>query len=157
MESTGNLWLNFYNTLDEKNIRVVLANPMKTRAIASAKIKSDKVDTRIVAHLLRSNLIAESYVPPREIRFLVRHRFSLVRMRTMVKNRVHAITDRYGYRCPYTDAFGRSGREWLQSLELGELDRLMLDNHLEHINGINKQIRRVDDAIRKRASACFSA
>jgi len=36
-------------------------------------------------------------------------------------------------------------------------DRLMLDNHLEHINGINKQIRRVDDAIRKRASACFSA
>jgi len=152
MESTGNLWLNLYNTLDEKNIRVVLANPMKTRAIASAKIKSDKVDARILAHLLRSDLVAESYVPPKEIRFLVRHRLSLVRMRTMVKNHAHSVTDKYGYSCPYTDMFGRSGMEWLRSLEVGELDRLILDNHLEHIDSISAQIKKTDDAIRERAS-----
>ena len=29
MESTGNLWLNIYNTLDSKGIRVVLANPIR--------------------------------------------------------------------------------------------------------------------------------
>jgi transposase len=99
MESTGNLWLNIYDTLDAKRIKVVLANPLKTKAIASAKVKTDKLDVRILAHLLRADLIAESYVPPenvREIRALVRHRLSLVQMRTMVKNKVHAITDKYG-------------------------------------------------------------
>jgi len=128
---------------------------MKTKAIASARIKSDKVDARILAHLLRSNLIAESYVPPkemREIRALVRHRLSLVKMRTMLKNRVHAITDRYGYRCECSDMFGRSGREWLESLELAPLDKLMLGNHMRHMESINDQIRAVDEAIRERAS-----
>ena len=68
MESTGSVWLNLYNHLDEKHIHVVLANPLKTKAIASARIKSDKVDARILAHLLISNLVAECYVPPRQLR-----------------------------------------------------------------------------------------
>jgi transposase len=40
---------------------VVLANPLKTKAIAWARIKSDEIDARILAQLLRSDLIAESY------------------------------------------------------------------------------------------------
>ena len=155
MESTGNLWLNLYDALDHRNISVVLANPLKTKAIASAKVKTDKVDARILAHLLRSDLVAESYVPPRnvrEMRALVRHRLSLVKMRTMVKNKAHAISDRYGYRCEYSDMFGKAGMEWLRTLEFGELDRLVLENHLSLIEAINAQIRRVDEAIRKKAS-----
>src|SRR4030042_3137800 len=100
MESTGNLWLNLYDSLDQRNIKVVLANPLKTKAIASAKVKTDKIDARILAHLLRADLIAASYVPEgkiREMRALVRHRLSLVKMRAMVKNKVNAIIDNYGY------------------------------------------------------------
>jgi transposase len=155
MESTGNLWLNIYDSLDHRNIRVVLANPMKTKAIASARVKTDKVDARILAHLLRADLVAESYVPPvslREMRALVRHRLSLVKMRTMVKNKVHALTDKYGYRCEYSDMFGKAGLEWLKAQEMGELDRLLLESHLSLIESINSQICRVDEAIRKRAS-----
>jgi transposase len=70
MESTGSVWTNLYDRLDDKRIHVSLANPLKTKAIASAKIKSDKVDARILAHLLRSNLIAESYVPAKPLRDL---------------------------------------------------------------------------------------
>jgi transposase len=44
MESTGSVRTNLYNHLDERHIPVALANPLKTKAIASAKIKSDKVD-----------------------------------------------------------------------------------------------------------------
>lgn len=155
MESTGNLWVNLYDALDHRNIKVVLANPLKTKVIASAKVKTDKVDARILAHLLRTDLVAESYVPPgnvRELRVLVRHRLSLVKMRTMVKNKVHAITDRYGYRCEYSDMFGKAGMQWLRMLELKELDRLVLENHLSLIESINVQIGRVDETIRKRAS-----
>ena len=154
MESTGNLWLNIYDTLDAKSIRVVLANPLKTKVIASAKVKTDKLDARILAHLLRADLIAESYVPQgnvREMRALVRHRLSLVQMRTMVKNKVHAIIDKYSYRCECSDMFGKAGTMWLRALELGALDRLLLENHLGLIEFVNSQICRVDEVIRERA------
>jgi len=114
MESTGSVWTNLYDSLDERKVPVVLANPLKTRAIASARIKTDKVDARILAHLLRGDLVAECYVPPRELRelrALVRHRASLVRARTTVKNRVHAIVDRRGLRCGYSDLFGKRSLE----------------------------------------------
>jgi transposase len=154
MESTANLWLNIYDTLDSKNIKVVLANPMKTKAIASARVKTDKVDAKILAHLLRADLVAESYVPPqqiREIRALIRHRLSLMKMRTMVKNKVHALTDKYGYRCEFSDMFGASGLKWLKTLEMSELDCLILENHLSHIESINLQIDKVDVAIKEKS------
>lgn len=155
MESTGNLWLNIYDKLEDNGIQCVLANPMKTKAIASARIKSDKIDARILAHLLRSNLIAESYVPSkqlREMRALIRHRASLVKTRTMVKNKIHAIIDKYGFKCEYSDMFGKSGTRWLESLELKSSDRLMLDNYLMHLDSIKNQVKRVDDEITSIAS-----
>jgi transposase len=154
MESTGSVWTNLYNHLDEKHIHISLANPLKTKAIASAKIKNDKVDARILAHLLRSNLVAESYVPPkqlREIRALIRHRVGIVKIRTMVKNQVHAIVDKHGFACPYSDMFGRGGYEWLRSLQLPSLDRLIIDNHLTHLESLNQQTERVDEEIHSKA------
>jgi transposase len=154
MESTGSVWTNLYNHLDEKHIHVALANPLKTKAIASAKIKSDKVDARILAHLLRSNLVAESYVPPkhlREIRTLVRHRVAIVKIRTMVKNEVHALIDKHGFACPYSDIFGKGGLEWLRSLQLPPVDSLILGNHLTHLESLNEQTDRVDKEIHSKA------
>jgi len=155
MESTGSVWTTLYNNLEERRIPVTLANPLKTKAIASARIKTDKVDARILAHLLRSDLVAECYVPPRElreIRTLVRHRAGLVRMRSTVKNRVHALLDERGQWCAYSDLFGKRSLKWLRELELGSLDRLMLDNHLCHVESLNAQIGRVDVEVRRRAS-----
>jgi transposase len=143
MESTGPYWLDLYNQLDELHIPVVLANPLKTKAIASARIKSDKVDARILAHLLRTDLIPECYVPPkemREIRSLVRHRLSIVKLRTMVKNKAHALIDRNGLKHEFSDLFGKAGMQWLKSVELSGLDRLMLDNYLMHLENLDLQI-----------------
>jgi len=106
----------------------VLAHPFKTKAIASARIKSDSVDARILAHLLRADLIPESYVPSKEMRSLVRHRLSIVKVRTMVKNKIHAIIiDRNGLKHEFSDLFGKAGISWLKGLKLPSLDRLMLD------------------------------
>jgi transposase len=155
MESTGPYWLDLYNHLDDLHIPVVLANPLKTKAIASARIKSDKVDARILAHLLRTDLIPECYVPPkemREIRSLVRHRLSIVKLRTMVKNKAHALIDRNGLKHDFSDLFGKAGMQWLKSVELCGLDRLMLDNYLMHLENLDLQIDRVDEEITSRAS-----
>jgi transposase len=154
MESTGSVWTNLYNQLDERQIPVALANPLKTKAIASAKIKSDKVDARILAHLLRSNLVAESYVPPkhlRDIRALVRHRVGIVKIRTMVKNEIHALIDKHGLGHEFSDLFGKRGLEWLRSLELPSLDRLILNNHLTHLESLDQQTERVDEEIHSKA------
>jgi transposase len=154
MESTGNLWLNIYDALDSRSIKVVLANPMQTRA-SSRKKKTDKVDARKLALLLKAGLISESYVPPgylREMRALVRHRLSLVRLRTMQKNKVHAILDKYGYRCERSDLYGKAGRAWLGRLKFNGLDRLLVENHVSLIEFVGVQVEGVDAAILQKAS-----
>jgi len=82
LESTGNLWIRIYDTLSQQpRIKVVLANPNKTRIIAEAKIKNDRMDARVLADLVRADFVAESYVPNKEIReqrALLRQRRSLV-------------------------------------------------------------------------------
>ena len=68
--------MRIHDTL-ENEIDTILANPYKTKITAEAKIKSDKLDARILANLLRADLVYESYVPAREFRekrSLVRHR-----------------------------------------------------------------------------------
>jgi len=60
IEATGNYRL-IYDIL-ESYMEVKLAHPYKTRVIAEARIKNDRLDAKMLAHLLRANLIAESYV-----------------------------------------------------------------------------------------------
>ena len=154
VESTGNLWLRIYEALEGHGVEVKLANPYKTKAMASAKIKTDKLSARILAHLLRADLIAECYVAPRDVRqvrALLRQRASLVKMRTMVKNRVHSHLDRYGLSSPWSDAFGAGGLEWLHGLELEQVDRCILDTHLRHMECLNGEIGFLDSEIASRA------
>ena len=44
LESTANMWIRIHDTLEENGIDTILANPYKTKIIAEAKIKSDKLD-----------------------------------------------------------------------------------------------------------------
>ena len=97
--------------------RVVVSNPRKTRAIAEAKVKTDKVDARILAQLLAADFLAETWVPDdrtRMLRRVVGRRTHLVRQRTRLKNQVHAILSRNLVpTCPHSDLFSQVGRRWL--------------------------------------------
>ena len=86
-----------YDLLKELDIKTVVAHPLKIRAIADTKIKSDSIDAKTLAHLLRANLIPEVHVPPKEVREqknLLRHRVWLVRLQTMTKNRIHQLIEK---------------------------------------------------------------
>ena len=52
VESTGRLWIQIHDRLEENGFEVALSNPSKTRLIAEAKVKTDKVDARTLAGLL---------------------------------------------------------------------------------------------------------
>ena len=155
LESTGNMWLRIHDMLEENGIDTKLANPYKTKIIAEAKIKSDKLDARILSDLLRTDLIYESYVPKqedRDKRSLVRHRITLSqRTKTKLVNKVHSILDKYDYRTELTDIFSKSGIEWLKSLTplVTPVDRIILDTSIESIETINQQINAVSKEISK--------
>lgn len=146
-----------YDYLDEGGIDILVAHPLKTKAIADAKIKTDKIDSRILADLLRADLIPESYVPDknvRDMRALVSHRVALVRIRTALKNRIHAVLAREGLQSNYSDLFGRAGRRQLESMELRENHRMIVDHDLELIDELNKRIESTEVELFKRAGNC---
>jgi transposase len=150
IESTGNLWIPIYNRLEDEHIHTILTNPKKTRMIAEAKIKTDKLDARILADLLRANLLSASYVPPQEIRekrSIVRERARLTQVRTIIKNRIHTILDKHSIKTPYTDITGKHSLEWLRKLELPAGDRILLDINLEQLNTLNKSIDKLTETI----------
>lgn len=155
IESTGNLWLRLYLSLEEAGVVVFLANPRKTRAIAEARLKNDKVDASTLADLLRADLVAPCYVPPaevRELRGLIRHRMNLVRDRTKVKNRVHALLDKYELEAfRGTDLFGKAGMEWLKSaaFELSGVDQFVLDANIRQLEALNQLVDEVEVSIAK--------
>jgi len=66
IEASGN-YRPIYEMLDE-HLDVTLVNPSKNRIIADATVKADRVDAKRLAQMLRADMLAESYVPPDEIR-----------------------------------------------------------------------------------------
>jgi transposase len=152
MESSSS-WYWLYEILSRKH-RVVLSNPAKTRAIASAKLKTDKVDALMLANLLRGGYIAESYVLSRRViglRELVPYRANLVRMRGGVKNRVHAYllmnNIRIGYG-PFTKGFLE---------ELRKVEDARVEGYLRIIERLNLEIHEASKIICNEASNDESA
>lgn len=135
-ESTANYWIRLHDTLEQHGIDTALAHPAKTKVIAQAKLKDDKMDSAMLADLLRSGMIYESFVPDRhhrDLRSLVRNRLSHIRDASNHKNSIHAILAKYDHPCPVLDVFSKRGVEWLCGIRVSDIDRITMDLHLETI------------------------
>lgn len=150
IEASGN-WMPVYDWLEPFVDKVVLAHPLRVRAIASARIKTDRIDATTLAHLLRADLIPQAYIPPPSVRTwreLVRHRAFLVRLQTRVKNRVHALLVKQGVALPdVSDLFGVAGRDWLSALALPQPYAAMLLRYLAVLDHLKLQLRAVERTI----------
>ena len=125
---------------------VVLAHPLKTRLIADAQIKTDRLDAFALGTLLRGNLVARAHIPRRETRArknLLRQRLYWARLRTMLRNRIHALLDRqHGLELPQcSDIFGVRSLGFLRRLELAEPDHTLLREALALHDLIAEQMR----------------
>lgn len=147
----GYSWGPTYDLLDELDVDVKVAHPQKVRAIAAAKIKTDSIDAYTLAKLLKADLIPEVFVPSKDIRqqkSVLRQRIWLVKIRTAIKNRVHALlTINHIDTASYSDLFGKNGKIFLSSLSLPETERNLLDQDLEILSYIDEHIERVADWI----------
>jgi Transposase len=97
IESTTNAW-HVYDLLEPLVGEVLVANPIKVKQIACARVKTDKKDTFILVRLLAANLVPTVWVPPkyvRELRQLISHRRRMAGMHTQVVNRMHSVAHRH--------------------------------------------------------------
>jgi transposase len=136
-------WEWLADVLQDAGYELHLAHPARTKAIASARVKTDAVDARTLAQLLRADLLPEAYIAPRELRDLrdlLRHRVALTRMRSALKNRVSAVLAKNGIQRPYSDLFGPGGLRFLAELELREGPRRRLDSALALIGDFTREI-----------------
>jgi len=154
LEASRN-WPVMYNWLEEMVDEVHLAHPLKVKAIAEAKIKTDKIDARVLAHLLRSDLLPEAYVASpeaRQVRSVLRQRMFFVRLRTMVKNRVSGLLDRYpelSEQRPCQDIFSHRGIDWLKRIPVKEVDRRILDEDIELYEALEERISRSNSLVKE--------
>ena len=146
LEATGS-WQHVAAMLKSEGVEVVLSHPRRTRAIASAKVKTDAIDARTLADLLRGGLLPQAYLAPphiQELRRLVRTRASLVETRTRFKNQVHGVLTQAGFIPPVTDAFGRAGRVWMADLALSPGDRVVVDTLLVEIDHTSQTVKQLE-------------
>ena len=147
-------WEWLADLLEEAGYELHLAHPLRTKAIASARVKTDAVDARTLAQLLRADLLPEAYVAPRELRDLrdlLRQRVVLTQMRTALKNRVHALLARQGIQRAHADLFGAGGRRFLDELELRPDPRGRLETLLRLIADFDREIDALAHEIDRRA------
>jgi transposase len=148
----GTSWL--VGLLEDYGFTPHLVHPSRCKAIASARLKNDKVDAAILAQLLRADLLPEAWIAPpaiRQLRALLRHRVALVRLRTRLRNRIHAIVADYGHDRPGGGYWSGPGRAWLASLQLPAVSRELVSDDLGLIDALQDRIDRLDWEIRQRA------
>ncbi len=146
--STGT-WV-LYDLLHAHAGEVVVANPYKTRLIAEARIKTDKLDAVILARLLAARFICEVWVPDtqqREHRQLVMHRATFARQINQIKNRVHALLATQGLRCPHTRLFSPAGYSWIEAQNLSTIVRFEMNHLRQQLDLISVQRREAEQLI----------
>jgi transposase len=146
VEATTNTWA-VVRLLKGHVGEVVVSNPLQTRAIAQAKVKTDKIDAYVLAQLLRTDFLPRVWEPDeatQELRRLCSRRASLVADRTAVKNRLHSVLAQRLLAPPQPELFGSVGLAWLASVEVDAEGRLLLDSDLRILRSVEDEIVTLD-------------
>jgi transposase len=151
-------WSRTYELSEDLVEEVILAHPLKVKAIASAKIKTDSVDSRTLAQLLMADLIPQAHLRKGDNRVkqrVIRHRTFMVVMRTRVKSRIHVLVDSQilppdVLQVKPINLFSKKGMEWLSSLEWAKSeDKKLVESHLRVMEAINQEISLTNDMVKE--------
>jgi transposase len=146
VEVTSNTWV-FVRLVRPYVAKVVVSNPMKTKAIAEANIKTDKIDALVLAQLLRCDYLPSVWVPTPAVedsRALAARRTALVKQRTAIRNRIHAVLARRLIKPPAGKLFTDKGIVWLKQVKLDPLDRVLMDTDLSLLEALGRQSLAID-------------
>lgn len=127
--------------------RVVIANPLQVKAIAHARVKTDKVDAKILAQLHAAGFLPEVWAADDEtlhLRRLVSERDATVRSIRRVKSRVQAILHANLVPKYAGHLFGKGDRKWLEKVPLPMAERDLLGRHLDELDWLVKKLNALE-------------
>src|SRR3990170_3504036 len=136
-----------YRQLKGEGFDVVVSHPKKTKWIAEARIKSDRVDSKAIANLLRLDALPLSYVPDASdaaLREKVRRRAFLVRERVKLRVKIKSILTYEGIKPPSDHGlFTEKGKAWLHTLDLESVESYLriLDVLDDEVKLFSKQLK----------------
>jgi transposase len=149
MEVTTNTW-EIAELILPRVAKVAIANPLKLKAIAEAKIKTDKVDAGVLAQLLRCDFLPAVWIPDKTTRLLremCTHCAGLIADQTRIKNRIQSLLAQRLIPIPVPVLFNECGRNWLSLLELNTQDRARLDGYLRVLDQIESEETSLQNAL----------
>ncbi len=153
LEATSNYY-HIHDTLSEY-LDVTVANPSELNLISDTDTKTDRVDAKQLARMVRLGSIPESYVPTDEVRqarALVRGRQALVEDRTEYANKIHGLVSDHSI-TEEVKPLSVEGREFLEELSLPAPWGTLLESYLEIIGTLTEQIESLERVIEERAGS----
>ncbi len=132
-----------HDQLERRGWEVKIADAVKVKGLAPLACKTDKIDSGVLGELARRELVPEIWLPDPEVRAereRARFRLHLVKHRSALKNRVHAVLFQHGVPSPSSDLFGVGGRALLERLRLPEPWASTVAASLSLIDTLDEQI-----------------
>jgi len=129
---------------------ILLAHPLRLRAMIQRRSKTDKLDSQLLANLLRINQIPLAYVPPepyQQLRDLVRCRAKLGQDRAEAKIKLRDMLARQNLLSPYAVPFGPRGFAWFRGQDFGMVGNMLRDELLARLEHFNRQIATFDEQL----------
>lgn len=145
-------WQWLHDQLDALGYTIRVADARQVKLIWQTRSKTDPIDARKLAELLRVNLFPATWIidkDTRRRRQLLHGRAFFVRQSTQLKNRIHGRLTTQNKLFPQSDLYGRAGRIWLRSLELPPQLRSEIDRLLRLYDSVNREIRELDGEVRR--------
>lgn len=149
MEASG-FWPAFQRAVEPEADRMVMVHPQRMKAIASARLKNDKVDSETLAQLSRADLLPKAWMADQstqQLRLKMRLRVTLGRQRGQMKNQLQAVLHQEGFLKPVTDLFGKKGRAWLAGIALSEAGRMAVQLWLRLIGHLDAELAELQQQI----------
>jgi transposase len=132
-----------HDRLELHGWRVEIADAQKVKGLAPLACKTDRIDAWVLAELARRDLVPAIWLPDPRVRAereRARWRLHLVRHRSSLKQRVHAVLLTHGKPCPVSDLFGLRGRQLLARLGLPEPWQATIEASLRLIDELEHEI-----------------
>lgn len=129
---------------------VLLAHPLRLRAMLLRRSKTDRLDAQLLANLLRLNQIPLAYIPSEEyqlLRDLTRYRARLSRQLAQAKLHLRQLLARENVNAPYKSPFGPRGLYWFSRQEFGPVGNQVRDHALERLRWTAAQCDAVDERL----------
>lgn len=149
LESTTNAWY-VYDLLEPLAEKVLVANPIKVKQIAQARVKTDIRDTLILARMLAANMIPDIWVPPvpvRNLRYLLSQRRHLMGMHTQTVNRMHSVAHRHHLNHPKGKRFDEKNIAWQKDAELSETEQFQLELDMSTKKHLDEQAGKITEKL----------